>query len=151
MNQRGVETSPVGVVPDELALVDEDGVHGANGFGEHRHLVEKRKHLGLKGHGHVDARETKRPYAVYAGLKIPFLNQERNVAPVESQVVEGGIVDRGRERVVKRVAYDPNKSRASVYVHQALLSEGAARPPSRRGNRSSRLLQGLRPLHDPFH
>ena len=73
-------------------------------FTESRLVSEQPGRLGLVRGGHVRAREAERDEAAHGILDAAVLDQERHVGPVEPERGEGGVLHRGRERGLDRVA-----------------------------------------------
>ena len=89
------ETAPVGVVPDQPPVTDDDRVHriGARGFGGQ--LVERCDHGLLVRHRHVEAADPQAAHRGDGAGRLSRRDGERHVDPVEPGCRERRVVDSG--------------------------------------------------------
>ena len=132
--QRARETVAVGRMPDEVSLVDDDGVDGVDQARVARHLVEEGQDGGLVRHRDVGAAKAERAQAGDGLADAVGRHRQRHIGEVEPQRGEGRVVHHRRERVRDGIADDADQPRGAADGHVELLSltlEGGDGRPTR--------------------
>ena len=124
------EAGPVGAVADQLATQVGNGVDHAQALGHRAQALARLGCPRLVGHRHRQAPDPEVDHGRHRRPRPPGGDREGDVGPVQAQLGEGGVVERGRKRVVDRVAYDPGDHRRGRRPRAAPGTGPAPRRPS---------------------